>query len=177
MKVEIISKNYNASEKLEEVIKRKVEKLERYFTDAAEIRVVCRKEKDRAKMEITIADNGMLYRSEVTSDNMYDNIDLALPKIERQLYKQREKVKGRLRTDAFVPQELLFLQERLESISKPSIARTKSFQVYPYTIEEAQERLENLDLQFFIFLNEKTNTINVIYKRADGDYGVIEPIY
>ena len=177
MQIEINSKNFNVSEKLEELIKQKVKKLERYFSDSADIKVVCRKEKERNIMELNIIDNGMTYRSEVVSDNMYDNIDLALPKIERQLYKHRDKVKSKLKAEAFIPQELLFAPEAIEAITKPNIARTKAFQVYPYTVEEAQERLENLDLQFFIFLNTKTNVVNVIYKRADGDYGVIEPIY
>ncbi|MCL2540535.1 MAG: ribosome-associated translation inhibitor RaiA [Firmicutes bacterium] len=177
MKIEIVSKNFKVTDKLEEVIRHKVEKLSHYFTDSAEVRVVCRQETDRNKMEITITDNGMLYRSEVVSGNMYDNIDLALPKVERQLYKQRERVKDRIRGDAFGGDRFLFAPESVASVSKPNIARTKSFQVYEYTLEDAAERLENLDLQFFLFLNKKTKKVNVIYRRADGDYGVIEPQY
>ena len=87
MKVEISSKNYNVSDRLREVIEKKVAKLDKYFNDDAVAKVNCKMEGIVAKLELSIRSRGLFYRAEVTGDNMYENIDLALPKVEKQIIK------------------------------------------------------------------------------------------
>ena len=107
LKIEINSKNYNVSEKLREIITKKIEKLDRYFFDDASAHVLCKYENEQYKMEITIRDRRTTFRSEVSGDNMYENIDHALPKVERQIYKNKDKLKDRIRANSFDSKEIL----------------------------------------------------------------------
>ncbi len=172
MRVEIIGRDYNPSDKLKDVINRKVTKLEKYFDENASIRVVCKCErKDRYTMELTIKFDGMLARGEVTSDNMYDNIDLVLPKLERQLAKYKSKLSDRLRKG------VEFEEEIIESLpaKQNKLVKTKTFELHPMDIEEAILQLELLQHDFFIFHNAENGRVNVLYKRGDGDYGLLDP--
>ena len=120
----------------------------------------------------------MFFRSEVTSDNMYNNIDLALPKIEKQIVKQGSKFKSKLKKDAFLSNELMFLAQTEEEVKvSPKLVKTKSFELDPLTVEDAESYMEALDHNFFIFLNAETGKVNVIYKRNDTNYGLIEVNY
>ncbi len=176
MKVQIMSKNYTVSEKLERIITEKVNKLDRYFEDSATAKVVCsRANKDLFKLELTIKDKGLLFRSEVISDNMYQNIDLALPKVERQIIKYSTKIKDKLRKGADL-KELLF-NDDLDYEIKPEechVSKVKNFDIYPLSTNEAIMELENSDHAFYVYVNEK-GKVNIIYKRAEGDYGIIDP--
>ena len=91
MKVKFVEKNYRIADRFKEVMTGKLEKLDRYFGASASATVNCIKQNKQEKLEITIKNKGLLFRSEVTSDNMYDNIDLALPKLERQIVRHRGK--------------------------------------------------------------------------------------
>ena len=99
MKIEINSNNYTVSEKLKDLIERKVSKLDKYFNDDAVAKVNCKMEGNTAKLELSVRSRGLFYRAEVSSDNMYDNVDLALPKVERQIVKYGDKFIARLKKD------------------------------------------------------------------------------
>lgn len=178
MQIQIMSKNYTVSEKLENIIREKVAKLDRYFEDSASVKVMCSRIKDTCKLELTIKDKGLLFRSEVVSDNMYQNIDLALPKVERQIVKYSSKLKDKLRKNADI-RELMF-NDDFDYEIKPEeckVSKIKNFNIYPLTVNEAIMELENSDHAFYVFLNPDNGRVNVIYKRAEGDYGVIDPDY
>ncbi len=176
MKIQFMSKNYTISDKLERIITEKVSKLDRYFEDSASAKVVCsRVNKDTFKLELTIKDKGLLFRSEVISDNMYQNIDLALPKVERQIVKYSKKIQDKLRKNVDLS-ELMF-NEMLEDDFKPDesmVSKVKKFDIYPLTTTEAIMELENSDHAFYVYVNEK-GKVNIIYKRSSGDYGIIDP--
>lgn len=177
MNIEIIGKDYSVSNKLKEVIETKVQKLNRYFDDNIDVRVLCKHQKDVYKMEVSITSKGMFYRAEVSNnENMYINIDLALPKIERQIIKSKERWKSKLRAGAFDEDVFEFIQER-ELISSNSVVKQKRFEIgFPLSTEDAQMMLEMSDHNFYIYLNAETNNVNVIYRRHDGKYGNIEVI-
>lgn len=177
MEIQIMSKNYQVSDKLRGIIEEKVAKLDRYFDETATAKVICSKTKDTYKLELTIIDKGLLFRSEVASDNMYQNIDLALPKVERQVVKYSSKLKDKLRKSSDI-KGLLFNDDEFEF--KPEeckVSKSKSFVINPLTEAEAIMELENSDHSFYVYLNPTTNKVNVIYKRNEGDYGVIDPDY
>lgn len=178
MQIQIMSKNYTVSEKLENIIKEKVSKLDRYFEDSATAKVVCsRIGKDTFKLELTIKDKGLLFRSEVLSDNMYQNIDLALPKVERQIIKYSSKIKDKLRKNADL-RELMF-NDDFDYEIKPEeckVSKTKNFNIYPLTVNEAIMELENSDHAFYVYINPTNGRVNIIYKRNEGDYGIIDPL-
>lgn len=176
MKIEFIERNYDIGNRLKEIITKKINKLDRYFGDDAQARVVCKLENKTYKLELTITNKGLLYRSEVTGENMYDNIDLALPKIERQIIKQADKRKDKFRAGAFDVQSFEFLEEKPEE-KKKDIYKRKTFDLVPITVDDAKEFMEALDHKFYIFLNAETGLVNVLYIRGDGELGLIECNY
>lgn len=179
MKIQISSKNYTVSQKLKDVIEKKIGRMERFFSDDADIRVFCRKENDICRLELTIKDKGMLFRGEVTSDSMYQNVDLVLPKVERQIVRYSDKLKDKLKKQALANREWLYYDEEEQPNvqQKSSVSRVKKFDIVPLSVEDAQMYLENSDHAFYVYLNEETGKVNIIYRRKAGDFGVISPEY
>lgn len=179
MNIQISAKNYVVSNKLKDIIEKKVERLERYFSDDADVRVFCKKEKDLCKLELTIKDGGLLFRSEVASDSMYQNIDMALPKVEKQIIKYSSKLKDKFhKQSAIDARDWLYFEEEEPLPPIPQgVNKFKSFDIVPLSVEDAQMYLENSDHAFYIYLNNETGKVNIMYKRTMGGYGIIEPIY
>lgn len=176
MQIEILSKNYNVSEKLKTIITKKVEKLDRYFSDVARTQVYCKFENGLYKMEISIRDKNTFFRSEVASDNMYVNIDTALSKIERQVYKNKDKLKDKFKDTSFESSEFEFLADE-PKVDESKVSRVKKFELDPTTVEDAISNLELTDHDFYVFLNAETGKVNVVYRRHDNNYGHIELDY
>ncbi len=176
MRIEIIGRDYGVTERLKNVIERKLSKFEKFFDDETQAKVICRKERgDRMTMEITISFGGRVVRSEYSSDNMYDNVDVIIPKIERQIEKHRAKLIRKLRPDAF---DVVDMPEEIAAdVKSRTPVREKNFELIPMDIDEATLQLELLDHDFFIFLNANNGKVNVVYKRADGNVGLINPKY
>ena len=177
MKITYTAKNYNVSEKFKEILEKKLNKLEKYFDDDVTVKVNCIEQAKQNKLEVTINSKGMFFRSEVSSDNMYNNIDLALPKLEKQIVKQGSKFKTKLKKDAFQTNELMFIDAVEETKSNPKLVKTKKFELDPLTVEDAEAYMEALDHNFYVFLNAETGNVNIIYKRNDKNYGLIEVTY
>ncbi len=175
MKIEITSKNYNVSEKLKDIIEKKVGKLDKYFNDDAVAKVNCRTEGKINKLELTVRSKGLFYRAEVSSDNMYENIDLALPKVERQIVKYGDKFFTRLKKDSLNKDYLFFDEEPV--IQKADVVKKKTFELEPISVEDAKVFLDTIDNNFYIFLNRETGKVNVMYKRMDNNLGLIEVLY
>ena len=173
MKIEYVERNYDIGTKLKNLYEKKLEKLDRYFDDDANARVVCSLQNKTYKLEVTITSKKQLFRAEVVGDNMYENIDAALPKIERQIIKYSKRSKDLFRKSAFEAQSLEFLQEVPEEKEK-SIFKTKTFDLVPMTEEEAALNMELVGHEFYVFLNVKNNRVCVLYTRNDGHLGMIE---
>ena len=90
MEIKYVAKNYKISDKFKDIIEKKLSKIEKYFDKSVDVKVACSEQNDNCKLELTINSNGLYLRSEVTSDNMYNNIDLALPKLENQIVKNNK---------------------------------------------------------------------------------------
>ena len=172
MKLELIEKNYVIGEKLKGLIEKKVGKLEKYFGDNANCKVVCKSDNKQKKLEITITGKGSFFRSEVSGDNMYQNLDLALPKIEKQIIKFNGK-RNELFKMPSLP-ELLYIDDVPEDEYNPKITRRKSFELDPMGEDEAIYMLEALDHDFYVFLNGETGKVNVVYRKGNDEYGIIE---
>jgi len=172
MDIKYVARNYKIADKFKEVIEKKLNKLDKYFNKDVDVKVVCSEQADKFKLEITINSSGMFLRSEVTTDNMYNNIDLALPKLEKQIVKNTKKYKNKFAEKAYSA-ELEFIDEYPE-VSKSKVVKTKSFDLDPITVEDAQAFMEAVGHNFYVFLNVKTGEVNVLYKRNDGNLGLIE---
>lgn len=173
MEIKYVSKNYKISDKLKDIIEKKLQKLDKYFNKDTQVKVVCIEQNDVCKLEVTINSAGLFIRSEVESDNMYNNIDLAMPKLERQIVKNNKKYKSKFADkimDAFE-----FLEEAPE-MTTPKVVKKKTFELDPMTIDDAEAYMEAVGHNFYVFLNAETGEINVLYKRNDGNLGLIEAI-
>ncbi len=170
MRIELIGRDYVISDRLKDVLERKIGKLDKFFREDALANVVCRKEGERQTMEVSIRFGGKIVRSEQTSDNMYDNIDVILPKITKQIEKHRTKLARKLRPEAFEETES-------EPVRQTSIVREKKFELIPMTVEDALTELDLLGHDFYLFINVDTGKVGVVYKRADGEAGLLSPKY
>lgn len=175
MKIKFVEKNYKIADRFKEVVTSKLEKLDKYFGSGASATVACVKQNKIEKLEITVTNKGLLFRSEVSGENMYNNIDLALPKLEKQIVRNREK-KLNSKKKKVVDESLEFLYEMPE-IELPEIYKKKVFNIDPMLVEDAKYALERLDHNFYIFLNAESGKVNVLYRRNDGKYGLIEVNY
>ena len=173
MKVEFIErKSYKPSQKLKKIVEDKLKKLDRYF-DEVSAKVICSKQNKQEKLEITLSSKGDLYRSEVVSANMYENIDIALPKLEKQIVRARDKKKTKPRKSLKdVPVVYEFLEATPEELAE--VMKKKTLQLVPMTTDDARFAIERVGHDFFIFLNSRTGRVNVIYRRRDGKFGIID---
>lgn len=187
MKVNISGKNMDVSDYLRDIVAKKTRKIERYFKPEAEMQVRLSIEKSRHIAEVTIVADGVVLRGEEATGDMYSSIDAVLKKIERQMRKYRTKLSKRLREDAFrereqeafdkeVDSEIAEVTEEEEEYNEPQIVRNKKFVAKPMEVEDAVVQMELLGHSFFVYRNPQTSEVNVVYRRADGHYGVIEPI-
>ena len=178
----ISGKNIEVTSGLKDAIEQKLGKLERYFTPETEIIVTLSVEKERQKIEVTIPVKGSLIRSEQTSSDMYGSIDLVEEVIERQLRKYKNKLIARSQghptsfsTENSFKKEFFESEEESPEDDEIRIVRTKKFGIKPMYPEDACIQMELLGHSFFVFSNAETDEVNVVYKRKDGSFGLIEP--
>ena len=146
---------------LQGLIEKKVGKLDKYFGKGANCKVVCKKEGNMFKLEINISSKNSFFRSEVIGENMYNNLDIALPKLEKQIIKFKEKKQDLKLSD--VVSNLLYLDEFKEDEVNSKISKRKSFNLDPITEDDV-----------YVFLNAETGKVNILYRRKNGEYGLIE---
>ena len=170
----ISGKNINVTPGLKASIEQKLGKLERYFTPDTEIIVTLSVEKERQKIEVTIPVKGNIIRSEQVSDDMYVSIDLVEEVIERQLRKYKNKLVAKHQEAGNFQPDFLFETE-VDDGNEIKIIRTKRFGIKPMFPEDACVQMELLGHNFFVFSNAETEEVNVVYKRKDNTYGLIEP--
>lgn len=170
----ISGKNIDVTPGLKDTIEQKLGKLERYFTPETEIHVTLSVEKSRQKIEVTIPVKGHVIRSEQVSDDMYVSIDLVEEVIERQLRKYKNKLVAKHQAGINFKQEF-FDDETSTDDGDIKIVRTKRFGVKPMFPEDACIQMDLLGHGFYVFSNAETEEVNVVYKRKDGSFGLIEP--
>ncbi len=177
MKITITGRKVNLRDSFKELVDKKLSKFERFFGDDAEANVTVTLEKNRQTVEITVRSKGYIYRAEQTSDDMNDALDTAVDRLAGQIRKNKTKLDKRLKAErpTAVYEPLEEDQPEVEEESEFLIIRSKKFQVRPMDIEEAILQMNMLGHEFFMFRNDFTNEINVVYRRHDGNYGLLEP--
>ena len=182
MNIEYLCKNYDASDKLKSIIDKKVQKLDKFFDDDTRIKIGLKKGNTRNTddlytLELTIMLDGAIMRAEVTTDNMYSNIDLAIPKLEKQIIRHHKKIESktkklRIKDFSAIPDDI----PEEEVKEEKTLVRSKCYTLIPMSVDDAIEELELIGHNFYVFLNKATNSINVLYVRNDGNYGIIETV-
>ena len=172
MKFVYASKDMVISDSLKSRVEKKLGKLERYFHDEIEASVRFKMQKGaRNIVEITINAGGVILRAEESSNDMYLSIDRAVDKLESQIRRHRTKLDKRLRPAEVEPAEDASAYEE----QSYDIVRVKKFSVKPMTVEDAITQMELLGHDFFLFQNEDSEIMNVLYRRHDGTYGLLQP--
>jgi putative sigma-54 modulation protein len=188
MELQVKSRNAKLSDDLNEYIQRRASKLDRVnerITDAKlELRESpAHRDGVRFTAQLTISTRRAILRAEDTGTDIRATIDMAIDKMNRRIKRFHERKIGRGRREAVSLGELAVTQaEALETpdldgddAASGAVARVKRFKIQPMDSEEAIEQLELLGHDFFVFFNPDSGTLNVLYRRKDGDYGVIEP--
>ena len=162
MNIRMSSKDFSVFPALWARIEKKINKLGRYFDPDTEVQVRLSAEGKRRIAEITIPFKGGILRAEECTNDMYQSIDNALIKIERQIRRHRTRLQKRLREDAFEVAEPEFYEEFEPDEENPRIVRTI-------------DQMEMLGHTFFVFVNSETDDVCVLYQRKDGNLGLLEP--
>lgn len=182
--VEVYGRNMEVTDRIQDYVTKKISKLDRYLTGIEEARVdvayvkSARSANDRQVAQITVRGKGFILRSEERADDVFAAFDTALDKIQRRIerYKgKRNRGRGDGRSAAEVTHpETTPVEEETNELG-PIIARRKRFMLIPMDENEAIEQMELLGHEsFFVFYNVKTNSVNVLYRRREGTYGLIE---
>lgn len=186
LEVEIYGRNMDVTDRIHDYVTKKVSKLDRYLPGIDEARVdvayvkSARSAADRQVAQITVRGKGFILRSEERADDIFAALDTALEKMQRRIerYKgKRYRGRGDGKSVAEVVREIEseVVEEDIEE-NVPVIARRKRFMMVPMDEYEAIEQMDLLGHEnFFIFFNINSNAVNVLYKRRDGTYGLLEP--
>ena len=177
MKYIISGRNVEVTESLKTAINEKLGKLERFFSQDVEAQVTLSVEKNRQKIEVTIPVKNGIIRAEQESSDMYVSIDLVEEVIESQLKKYRKKIIDRYQAGKQFSREYAEYEDEYEDEGEIRIEKVKKFDFKPMVVEEACMQMELLGHNFFVFTNADTDQVNVVYKRKNNTYGLIEPEY
>lgn len=177
MKIIFKGKHIEVTDAMRNYIEKRLNKIERHFDHILEVIVTLSVEKNRQIVEATLQASRALIRAEEETDNMYASIDKVADKLERQIQKYKEKYFQKPHPGSekkgLVNEGVNVEDNELGKIAK--IVRTKRFAIKPMSVEEAAMQMDLLGHNFFVFANDNTNKVNVLYKRKDGNFGLIEP--
>ncbi|PAV31023.1 ribosomal subunit interface protein [Virgibacillus profundi] len=183
MKFIIRGENLEVTGAIRDYVEKKISKLERYFDTppTSDVHVNLSVYNDEQRIEVTIPMTNLLLRGEVQHLDLYAAIDLVVDKLERQIRKYKTKVNRKFRQDGSPKHIFAELEKEATNIAieeesdEMEIVRTKRFNLKPMDSEEAVLQMDMLGHAFYVFTNAITNDTNVVYRRKDGKYGLIEP--
>ncbi len=179
MQVAVRGKNMQITDSLKRYAEKRVGKLKKYFDIPLSAQVLMAVEKDRHIVEVTVPLDGMLLRGEEETGDMYSSIDLVVEKLEKQVEKFKTRIARRIKQNdnrqPLLTAGINVPEEDIRAEGKPSIVKIKRFPIKPMDPEEAVMQMNLIGHDFFVFTNARTERVNVVYRRKDGDYGLIEP--
>lgn len=175
MKITTIGRQMEVSEELKALFGKKLSKFDKFFKDDAVAHIALSKKRNKEILELTISSGGILYRSEEENSTFQNALDNAVESIERQIRKNKTRLGKKLREGAFVRDASAIAALPEEAEEDEFKIRVKEFTLKPMTSEEAILQMNLLGHTFFMFNNIETDEICVVYKRKDGNYGMIIP--
>ena len=175
MKINYTVKKMTIKPSTKEHIEKKIEKLEKFFSEEADVLVMLRLENnERAIAELTIRDKATVFRAEDTQADLIDAFDNAFDTVIRKIRKQKTKLSKRVKSAVFEPIPD-FLDVIEEDEGEIRVVKTKTFSMKPLSVQEAILQMNMVGHKFYMFQNEATGQTNVVYERHNGEYGLIEP--
>lgn len=172
MKTTITAKKMQIPQNFSEYAEPRISsKLSKFFGDEAEAKIVMSEVKNQIIIELTVKYNSLIFRAERAADDKKVALDDAIDKIIRQIRKNKTRVEKRLKDTAFKEA----FAEPVEEVADYEVIKHKKFKMRPMDIEEAILQMNMLSHEFYMFSNAESGEINVVYKRDDGNYAVLEP--
>lgn len=182
MELQVVGKNVEITQQLREYLTIKLDKLTRHLPNMDEAKVEIHEEKTkspahRVAVQVTIKNKGTILRSEERSANVHTAIDAVTEVLARRIERYKGKLDKKAKGAATVHQLSLTSEEPAveEEITSPEVVRVKRFLVKSMTVTQAAEQMELLSHDFFLFMNSESGELNLVYRRKDGNYGLIEP--
>jgi putative sigma-54 modulation protein len=176
MQINLTAKGVAIPGGLKQAAERRLSKLERLLRQIDTVDITCSRERQWRVVEIVINANGILVRGEDRAIDIRSAVDHLVDKLERRIKKSRSKLLDRYREHPETREAWqTTIEEMPEAASQPALVRSKRFPVKPMNPEEAAAQMELLGHDFYVFRNAETEEVNVLYRRKDGNYGLIEP--
>lgn len=172
MKITVFGRKCTPRDSFKEHAEKKLAKIERFFGSDVEAKVTATVEKSSQSVEITVNNNGMIFRAQERAENMNEALDKCVDTLIRQIRKNKTRIEKKLRAasfDAFADEAEIAEEVDFE------LVRKKTISLKPQSVDEAILQMNLLDHQFYVFLEETSGGIAVVYKRNDGGYGLISP--
>ena len=172
MKTTIVARKMDLTDGMKEYVEKKLTKLDKIFDDDTEAKITMSVEKSRQKIEATIFSHNTIFRVEQITSDMYVTMDKIIDDMERQIRKHKTRLEKRLKKDAFT--DMGVYDVPVDEEKEFNIIKTKSLTTKPMSNEEAILQMNLLGHSFFVFKNSENEQNNIVYKRKDGNYGIIE---
>ncbi|MCX5719267.1 MAG: ribosome-associated translation inhibitor RaiA [Nitrospirae bacterium] len=173
MNIILTGRHLEITPALKNYAEEKIQKFDRYISNISEAIVTLSLEKYRHKAEVLLKVNGVLIQAEGITGEIYSSIDNVVEKLERQIKKYKEKLVSHRKSEG---KSSTLPPETDSAIETGRIIKNKRFEMKPMSPDEAAMQMELLDKDFFVFTNVGSGEINVIYRRKDGNFGLIEPV-
>lgn len=174
MTITYTARKVTLRDNFKERVEKKLAKFQKIFSDKAEAHVVVTVEKNRQTVEITIRDNKMIYRAESTMSEMNDALDRVVDILMRQIRKNKTRLEKRVKAGS-IDALTADMPAQEEPEEEYQVVRKKQVMLKPINVEEAILEMNMINHDFFMFINAETAEMNVVYRRANGNYGVLEP--
>jgi putative sigma-54 modulation protein len=185
LEVSIAGKHVEITDALRTHVTKRMQHIKKYFESIIHVHVVLGVEHHRHMAEVTISANGITMHGEESTDDMYSSIDKVVDKIERQLRRYKDKIISNHRVPRHGAREPLEpLQMRVDvlhgsdvesSVDTPRVIKSNRFSIKPMSVDEAVMQMDLLHQEFLVYRDSRSNRVNVLYRRADGNYGLIDP--
>lgn len=189
MQLTVKGRNIEITDRLRSYVEKKIGKLDRYLPEMAEARVelaeeASQKSSQRQVAQVTVWSNGTLLRAEERSSDIFTSIDAVAEKLHRQIRRYKGKRRRKLeRAQAIAVAAEVYehtdlveqVEEEEEEFFEGRVVRTKRFALTPMSEDEAIDQMELLGHDFFVFFNAVDAAVNVLYRRSDGNYGLLQP--
>ncbi|MBF0319306.1 MAG: ribosome-associated translation inhibitor RaiA [Nitrospirae bacterium] len=173
MNITVTGRNFDITGPIRSYAEGRISKFDKFLSADSDALVILAVEKYRHKAEVVIKSNGIQIQAESITGEMYSSIDEVSEKLDRQIKKYKEKLTSKRKGGAKAG---ALAQDTTSASDHVSIIKRKKFDMKPMSPEEAAMHMELLDKDFYVFSNEQSGEINVIYKIKDGDLGLIEPV-
>lgn len=182
MQISITARHIDLTDQHKEYVEKRLRHLKRFFDAIMDCHVILAKEKHRESADVTIQVNGVTMHGEEETEDIFSSIDRVVDKIERQIKKHKDRLQKRYRgrgagpdTSIRYKMDVLSGQDLDQGTERPRVIRTKTLAIIPQSLDEAVVQMDLLNQDFLVFRNSGNDRINVLYRRQDGDYLLVEP--